>query len=241
MATAGIIVIGNEILSGKVVDANSPWLCRQLRDLGVDTERITVIPDLVDGIADEVRSQSARYDYVFTSGGVGPTHDDLTLDGVAAAFGEKLVLNQDLVARMERAQGKPANDSQLKMARIPSGAVLIDSGDLWFPVVVVKNVYVFPGIPHLLQRKFESVKERFRGVPFRLRRIYLTRRESEIASVLNALLADFPELLMGSYPRTAGEEFYVMVTLESRDESYLERSLARLLAELPPDAVQKVE
>lgn len=241
MSTAGIIIIGNEILSGKVVDTNSAFLCRELRDLGVDVERIAVIPDVIDVIASEVRAQSAAYDVVFTSGGVGPTHDDLTLDGVAGAFGFALVLNEDLVARLERAQGSPANESQRKMARIPEGAVLMDSGDLWFPVVVVNNVYVFPGIPGLLQRKFTSVKERFRGVPFQLRRVYLTRRESEIADVLNGVLADFPAVQMGSYPRTGREEFYVMVTLESRDEDYLKRSLDELLARLPEGSVQRVE
>lgn len=241
MSTAGIVVIGNEILSGKVVDTNSPWLCRELRTLGVDVERICVIPDVVRGIAEEVRRQSDAYDFVFTSGGVGPTHDDLTLDGVAEAFGAKLLLNETIASRIERAQGHAPNESQLKMAMIPDGAVLIDAGDLWFPVIVMHNVHVFPGIPSLLQKKFDSVRERFRGVPFRLRRIFLTKRESEIASVLNGLLADFPDVLMGSYPRTAGEDFYVMVTLESRDEAYLARSLDELLARLPAGSIQRVE
>jgi molybdenum cofactor synthesis domain-containing protein len=241
VSTAGIIVIGNEILTGKVVDTNSPYLCRELRELGVDLERIAVIPDVIDVIADEVRRQSDAFDFVFTSGGVGPTHDDVTLDGVAQAFGEKAVLNEALAARIERALGSPPNESQLKMARIPSGAVLMDSGDLWFPVVVVKNVHVFPGIPSLLQKKFASVRERFRGEPFRLRRVYLTRRESEIAAVLNGLLADFPDVQMGSYPRTGREDFFVMVTLESRDEAYLERSLDELLARLPEGSIQRVE
>ena len=241
VSTAGIIVIGNEVLSGKVVDTNSPYLCRELRELGVDVERIAVIPDVIDVIADEVRAQSEAFDLVFTSGGVGPTHDDLTFDGIAQAFGEELVLNEGLAARIERSQGAAANESQLKMARIPAGAVLMDSGDLWFPVVVVKNVHVFPGIPALLQRKFSSVKERFRGVPFRLRRVYLMRRESDIASVLNSVLVDFPAVQMGSYPRTGREDFYVMVTLESRDEDYLKRSLDELLARLPEGSIQRVE
>jgi molybdenum cofactor synthesis domain-containing protein len=241
VATAGIIVIGNEILSGKVVDTNSPYLCRELRELGVELERIVVIPDVIEVIAGEVRTQSDAFDLVFTSGGVGPTHDDLTLDGVAKAFGEDLVLNEALAARIERAQGSVPNESQLKMARIPSGAVLVDAGDLWFPVVVVNNVHVFPGIPSLLQKKFASVKERFRGEPFRLRRVFLTRRESEIAAVLNAVLAEFPDVQMGSYPRTGREDFYVMVTLESRDEAYLTRSLDELLARLPEGSIQRVE
>ncbi|CAG0976901.1 CinA-like protein [Myxococcaceae bacterium] len=241
MSSAGIIIVGNEILSGKVADTNSHYLCKELRALGVDVERVAVIPDVIDTIAAEVRSQSAAFDHVFTSGGVGPTHDDVTLDGVAKAFGVDLVLNEALAARIERAQGSRPNESQLKMAKIPAGAMLVDAGDLWLPVVIVKNVHVFPGIPGLLQKKFESVKERFRGIPFKLRRVYLSRRESEIAEVLNRVLAEFPEVLMGSYPRTGREDFFVMVTLESRDDAYLQRSLDVLLERLPEGSIQRVE
>jgi FAD synthetase len=241
MPRAGIIVIGNEILSGKIVDANSPYLCRELRQLGVDVERIVTIPDAIDVIAHEVRTMSDAYDFVFTSGGVGPTHDDLTMDGIAQAFGVPLRVHESIVERIERAQGKPVNESLLKMASLPEGAVLIDAGDLWFPVVLVRNVYVFPGIPELLRRKFESIRARFQGVPFVLRRVYVRRRESDIAADLHALLAEFPELLLGSYPRIGEVEFHVLLTLESRDSLYVQRALDALLARLPQDAIHKVE
>jgi molybdenum cofactor synthesis domain-containing protein len=239
--SAGIVVIGNEILSGKVVDTNSPYLCRELRALGVDVERIVTIPDDVEVIAREVRTMSDACDWVFTSGGVGPTHDDLTMDGVAGAFGVPVEVCENLVERIERAQGRAANESLLKMAALPAGAVLIDAGDLWFPVVVVRNVYVFPGIPELLRRKFESVRSRFQGVPFVLRRVYVRRRESDIAADLHAVLAEFPELMLGSYPRLGEAEFHVLLTLESRDSEYVQRALDALLARLPGEAVHKVE
>jgi molybdenum cofactor synthesis domain-containing protein len=241
MPTAGILVIGNEILSGKVVDTNSPFLCRELRQLGVDVERISVIPDVIDVIAADVRGMSERHDLVFTSGGVGPTHDDLTMDGVAKAFGRPLELNEGIVERIARAQGNPPNESQRKMAMLPAGAILIDSGDLWFPVVVVENVHIFPGIPKLLETKFAAVRERFRGVPFVLKRVYLLQRESDIAPFLNDTLSEYPDLLMGSYPRTGEGTYHVMVTLESRDASYLTRALDALLSRLPENAVLKVE
>jgi FAD synthetase len=239
--TAGIIVIGNEILSGKVVDANSPYLCAELRALGVDVARIVTIPDEVDVIAREVRQASDAYDWVFTSGGVGPTHDDLTMEGVARAFGVPVEVNASIVERIERAQGHPANASLLKMAALPAGAALIDAGDLWFPVVVVANVFVFPGIPELLRRKFESIRSRFQGVPFVLRRVYVRCRESDIAEDLNALLVEFPQLLLGSYPRVGEVEYHVLLTLESRDGDYVQRALDVLLARLPGGAVHKVE
>ena len=241
MPSAGILIIGNEILSGKVVDTNSPYLCRELRGLGVDVDRVLVIPDEIDIIADEVRVMSTRYDYVLTSGGVGPTHDDLTMDGIAQAFGVKLEHSESISQRIERAQGKPANASQLKMAQIPEGAKLIDSGDLWFPLVVLDNVHIFPGIPELLRKKFESVRHQLQGVPFLLKKVFVRRRESDIAADLNDLLLEFPELILGSYPKVGVEEFRVQLTLESRDAGYLQRALDSLLARLSPEAIHKIE
>lgn len=241
MPTAGILVIGNEILSGKVVDTNSPYLCRELRSLGVDVERILTIPDDIDLIAHETRAMSDVFDFVFTSGGVGPTHDDLTLDGVAKAFGRPLELNPSIVGRIERAQGGTPNESQLKMARIPEDSTLIDAGDLWFPVIIVENVHVFPGIPELLRKKFEAIRDRFRGIPFLLKRVYVRQRESDIAQELHELLGEYPELMLGSYPKIGEERFHVLLTLESRDAGYLQRALDSLLGRLGPDAVYKVE
>ena len=241
MPTAGILVIGNEILSGKVVDTNSPYLCRELRALGVDVERIVTIPDEIDTIAEFVRTMSEAYDFVFTSGGIGPTHDDLTIEGVAAAFGRKVEHSDSIATRIERAIGEKPNASQLKMAQIPAGANLLDSGDLWFPLVVVDNVYIFPGIPELLRKKFESARNRFRGIPFVLKRVYVRQMESEIAEDLHDLLREFPELHLGSYPRIQEEGFRVMLTLESRDAGYVQRALDSLLGKLPESAIHRVE
>ncbi len=241
MPTAVILVIGNEILSGKVVDANSPYLCRELRALGVDVERVVVVPDVIEVIASEVKAMSQGYDYVFTSGGVGPTHDDVTMDGIAAAFGRPMVVNESISTRLERAGGAPLNESMLKMAMVPEGSVLVDAGDLWFPVIRIENVHIFPGIPELLQRKFESIRDHFRGVPILLKRVYVKERESEIADRLREILQEFPELMLGSYPRVREREFHVMLTLESRDEDYLQRALDALLARFQGDAIHKVE
>jgi molybdenum cofactor synthesis domain-containing protein len=241
MPTVGILVIGNEILSGKVADENSPYLCRELRALGVDVERILAIPDDVRLIASEVKAMSDAYDFVLTSGGIGPTHDDLTFEGVAAAFGVAVVRSDSIEERIRRAIGHEPNESLLKMARIPAGAELLDSGDRWFPLVVLHNVYIFPGVPELMRNKFESIRDRFRGVPFVLRKVYVKQRESDIAPMLNELLQEFPELLLGSYPRIGQEVFHVMLTLESRDADYVQVALDRLLAKLPAEAIDKVE
>jgi molybdenum cofactor synthesis domain-containing protein len=241
MPAAGILIIGNEILSGKIVDSNSPYLCSQLRELGVDVERIVTIPDDCDTIAAEVQRMSEAFDFVFTSGGIGPTHDDLTMDGVAAAFGRKVVQSDSMVARIERAQGRAPDEGQLKMAMVPEGATLVDAGDLWFPAIIVENVFIFPGVPELLRKKFDSISERFRGIPFLLRRVYVKQLESDLVPALNDLLQEFPELVLGSYPRFREADYRVMLTLESRDAEYLQRALDSLLGRIPADAIHKVE
>jgi molybdenum cofactor synthesis domain-containing protein len=241
MTTAALLVIGNEILSGKVRDTNSAYLSVELRKLGVDLERILTIPDVIDTIAEEVRMMSETYDYVFTSGGIGPTHDDLTMDGVARAFGLDIVLNQSMVDRMARHSKTPPNEAMRKMALIPEGAEVLDVGGLWFPVVVVQNVHIFPGIPELFEKKFDSIRDRFAGVPFTLRKIYVRESESEIADTLNTLLREFPQLMLGSYPRINEKDYRVMLTLESRDAEYVDRATETLATRLPPNSIHKIE
>ncbi|MBW2494431.1 MAG: competence/damage-inducible protein A [Deltaproteobacteria bacterium] len=241
MPTAGILVIGNEILSGKVTDINSPYLCEQLREIGVDVERILTIPDVLETIASEVKAMSESYDYVFTSGGIGPTHDDLTIEGVAAAFGRSVEVDAKLERMLRSVLGDDLSEGQLKLATVPAGASLIDSDDKWFPLVVVENVYIFPGIPEGLRRKFESARDRFEGVPYVLKRVYVKRHETEIVETLNALLEEFPDLVLGSYPKIRESSYRVLLTLESRDENYVQRALDRLLADLSDGAIHKVE
>ncbi len=241
MATAALLVIGNEILSGKVRDTNSAFLAVELRKLGVELERILTIPDVIDLIASETRALSDAYDFVFTSGGIGPTHDDMTMDGIAQAFDRRIELNQSMLDRMARYSDKPLNDAMKKMAMIPEGAEVLDVGGLWFPVVVVQNVHIFPGIPELFEKKFHSIRDRFSGEPFVLRKLYVRESESDIADILNALLREFPELMLGSYPRINEEHYRVMLTLESRDEGYVDRATQTLIKSLPDDAIHKIE
>jgi len=209
--------------------------------MGVDLERILVIPDVVDTIAEETRRMSDAYDHVFTSGGIGPTHDDVTMEAVAQAFGRPLVLDDQICARIERTQKEPLNDAMKKMAFMPEGASVIDVSDLWFPVIVLENVHILPGIPQLFEKKFHSIRDRFAGVPIHLTRIFVTRHESEIAEDLHALLREFSELMLGSYPRIGEPDYRVMLTLESRDPDYLKRAAESLCARLPREVILRVE
>jgi molybdenum cofactor synthesis domain-containing protein len=237
--TAGIILVGNEILSGKIVDANAAYLCRELRQLGVDVRRIAVIPDEVDVIADEVRAFSGRFDIVFTSGGVGPTHDDVTIEGVARAMGVPVVRHSALVALLERYYSGAPTEAALRMAEVPEGAELV-AESLRFPTVLMRNVYILPGVPEIFRQKFDALRERFRDTPFLLKSVFVRIGEGTLAAHLNGLLSDFPALMLGSYPELSNPEYRVKVTLESRDGSYLENALQRFLARLPADAVVKV-
>ena len=239
--TAALAVIGNEILSGKVTDTNTPFLARELRCLGVSLERVVVIPDEIETIAADVRDLSERHDVVFTSGGVGPTHDDITMDGVAAAFGLRLVEHSELRRAIENFVGNRVNAAHLKMAQIPDGAELIVDDKLAFPTVLVRNVYILPGIPELFQAKIVSLRDRFVVRPYYLRQILVRDNETRIAEFLNATLMAFPELLLGSYPKLSDPNYRVRLTLESKDESYLERALADLVARLPAGCVFRVE
>ena len=238
--TAGIIVIGNELLSGKVVDANAAYLCRQFRELGVEVRKVSVIPDEVDLIAREVREFQLAYTWVFTSGGVGPTHDDVTIEGVARGLGVRVVRHPDLVVRLTEVFRERLNDARLKMTEIPEGAELLAMDSLIVPVLAIANVFVFPGVPEIFRQKFEAIKERFRERPFLLRNVYVRIGEGTLAEHLNAMLTEFPELLCGSYPEFSNPDYRVRVTLESKEPEYLERALRYLLDRLPREAIVRI-
>ena len=239
--SAGIVLIGNEILSGKIHDANAAYLCRELRGLGVEVRKISVIPDELEPIAEEVARFARAYDYVFTSGGVGPTHDDVTIEGVARAMGGAVVRDARLVSLLEGFYKGNLNAARLKMAEVPEGAELLAGDSLIFPAVVMGNVYILPGVPEIFRQKFDAIKERFRGQPFHLRSVFVRIGEGTLADFLNDLLKAYPLLLLGSYPEFSHPDYKVKVTLESKDRQYLEQALAEFVARLPRDAVVKVE
>jgi molybdenum cofactor synthesis domain-containing protein len=238
---AAIIVIGNEILSGKVVDTNAPFLTRELRAIGVTLKRILTIPDEVDEIAEAVKEFRPRYDVVFTSGGVGPTHDDVTMEGIAKGLGRRLVRHPAIENRLREFYKEHVNDARLKMSEVPEGAELLVDGRLGFPTVKCENFYILPGIPELFEQKFEALRERFSATPYTMRVVYTREGEGSIAEHLNATLAAFPELLLGSYPKLSHPEYTVKLTLESKDPEYVDRALAHLLQLLPAEAIVRTE
>ena len=238
--TAGIILVGNEILSGKIVDANASYLCRELRGLGVEVRRISVIPDEIDLIAPEVARFGTDYDVVFTSGGVGPTHDDVTIEGVARAAGVRVIRHPALVALLQGFYGDALTEAHLKMAEVPEGAELLVDESVRFPTILMRNVYVLPGVPEIFRRKFDALRERFRDQPIFLKNVFVSIGEGLLADHLTALVREYPALLCGSYPEFSNPEYKVKVTLESRDLAFLDRALAELLKRLPADSIVRV-
>jgi len=230
--TAGVVVIGDEILSGKFADENAAFLIRELRALGVDLRRVTVIPDELDDIADTVPRFSARFDHVFTSGGVGPTHDDVTIAGIARGFGTGVVRHPDLEAKVRSYWGAKLADANLRLADVPEGADLVYGADHVWPVVAYRNVYILPGVPALFRRKFHDIADRFRAVPVVVARVYVAADEGAIAPSLDAVVAAFADVKLGSYPRFDEREYKVLLTVEGRDAAHVAAALADLVVRL---------
>jgi molybdenum cofactor synthesis domain-containing protein len=241
MKTAAVIIIGNEILSGKVKDSNSSYLASELRELGVDLRRISVIPDDIETIGEEVSKCSEDYDFIFTSGGVGPTHDDVTMEGIAKGFGLGTDTNQRLSDVVNRLCAGDVTDAAMKMAVVPEGAELIEVKGVGFPLVVIRNVYVFPGIPEYLRKRFDAIRETFRSTPFLIRKLYIADEECFIAPYLESVIGKFKGVMVGSYPKVGLDEYKVVVTLESRDDAELSEAHDFLMGLLPEGSVVNVE
>ncbi len=237
---AAILLIGNELLSGKIRDENAAWLAKRLYALGVQLRRIAVVPDVLEAIVDEARRASTDHDVVFSSGGVGPTHDDITLESLAAAFDVPLVPVPELEEILRAHFGERLVDDHLRMARLPEGAELVQEGEIRWPVIKVRNIYVLPGIPQLFRAKFEAIASRFRSGTFFLRSVYLDADEAAIAARLRTLEEAFP-VEVGSYPRWDDADHRVRVTIEGRDPEPVNAATETLVRQLEDVAVVRID
>ena len=241
MSTAAIVVIGNEVLSAKVTDENGPFLTRELRALGVEVRRIETVPDEVPLIVDAVNRARASARWVFTSGGIGPTHDDVTMAAIAAAFGKPVVTDPRSLALLEEKFGERLNPALRRLAEVPEGAELIWNEQSLFPVVTIEGVVILPGVPSLLREGFGWLRERLRSAPFVLRSVYLGIGEGRIAAHLNATVAMYPEVSIGSYPRFDGADHRVKVTFDGRDGAAVEAARGDFVARRPEGSVVREE
>ncbi len=239
--SAAIIVIGNEILTGKSEDQNASYLIKQLYELGVALKRVVIIPDDVDDIINAVRDCSARFDYVFTSGGIGPTHDDLTIPSIARAFNRPIIRHPELEALIRGYFGERVNETKLRLADVPEGSQLVGGNTVNWPILAVENVYVLPGVPEFFRRKFDAIRERFRAAPFYVCMIFTLEEELEIATRLNEVAAAHTAVEIGSYPVFGDEDYRVKVTIESKERAAVEEARQALLTRLKIEEIVRTE
>lgn len=228
--TAAVLLIGDEILSGRTKDKNLGFLADYLTALGIDLKEARVVSDQQDDIVAAVNALRHRYSYVFTTGGIGPTHDDITADAVAKAFGVPIDHDPaavEILLAYFREMGREPNEARMRMARIPHGATLIDNPVSKAPGFQMDNVFVLAGVPKIMNAMMEDVAGRLaHGVPMRSRNVEFRGGEGDAAKPLGDIQKAFPMVVIGSYPFQAPDGFATNIVLRSRDEAALEQALA---------------
>lgn len=218
--SACALVIGDELLSGQIVDQNVAPLAQTLRAIGVTLRTVSIVPDEVEGIAAEVQRLSSLADIVFTSGGVGPTHDDVSVLGVARALGRQVVESEDLVALLAGVYGERFTPAHRLMARVPEGATLIRSEDVRWPAIVIDDVWMLPGVPELFRAKLIGIRTHLCGPSPIFGTEVLTRvDEVELMPHLTAVVTRHPGVHVGSYPRWFDPHYKTRITFDGRNEA----------------------
>lgn len=232
--TAAMLVIGDEILSGRTRDANMHFLAGELTARGIDLKEVRVVSDDRDAIVTSVKALLSDFDNVFTSGGIGPTHDDITADCIADAFGVHIDIREDaralLQAHYDRS-GMELNAARLRMARIPEGATLIDNPVSTAPGFSLRNVHVMAGVPAVFQAMVASILPTLTGgAPLLSRTLRLMKGEGDIAGPLAAFAREFPDLSIGSYPFQKNGIYGSNIVVRGSDPVMLDRAMAELEA-----------
>lgn len=236
MTTARAIIIGDEILSGKTQDTNSHYLSKVLFEQGVRFLEIRVIPDEVDQIASTIENFAGNSDIVFTTGGIGPTHDDKTYESVAQAFGYPLELHEAAFKKFcanYNYDVDGVNAHRRRMSIFPKPCRVLDVPNLWVPVVVVKNVYIYPGVPELFRYMLDHTRDKFVGTPLARRKIYTHLVEGEIAEALDVIQISEPSVAIGSYPKfnhpsKPALKYKVMVSVEGTEKNTVDAVTERV-------------
>lgn len=248
--TAGMIVIGDEILSGRTKDVNIGAVADFCTDLGIDLTEVRIVSDEMDAIVEAVNALRARYTYVFTSGGIGPTHDDITADAIARAFGVALPINAQARAMLEsrwKQTGTEVNEARLRMARIPEGADLIVNSVSAAPGFRIGNVHVMAGVPVIMRSMLEALAPTLKGgKKVASVTIKAAVGEGTVGGPLGALQAEYPDVKMGSYPQMGRDRVMTELVLRSSDEARLAEAAEKVRAMVaaahekagvaPPDA-----
>jgi molybdenum cofactor synthesis domain-containing protein len=240
--TAAVLVVGNEVLSAKVRDENGPYAAQRLRELGVRLTALLTLPDELDVLDEAIRRERTRVEWLFTSGGVGPTHDDVTLLAVSRALERPLERNAALADNVHRwyaRRGGTPPDAALRMADVPRGTRLV--GDPAFPAMVVENVVMLPGPPPFFRAQFDTFVGALESPPFRLASVYVGVAEDSFAVSLHEVAQRHPDVDIGSYPRFDDADHRVLITFEAKDATRVEAAMRAFLEALPAGAVVRFE
>ena len=234
--TASMLVIGDEILSGRTRESNMNFLAIELSKVGIDLKEVRIVRDYKPAIISAVINLSSSFDLVFTSGGIGPTHDDITSECMAEAFNRSLEIHKDARNKLEdyyRELGKKLNSSRLGMARIPKGAELIENSVSAAPGFSIGNVHVMAGIPKVFQAMVSNIiKTLKKGTPTLSKSIKLFLAEGEIAYILENLSSAYPELSIGSYPFVENDEFGVDIVVRGERSDLIDQFINNLEAKI---------
>ena len=234
--TAAVVIIGAEVLSGKISDQNSAYLIQELRKRGIELTEIRIIGDDIETISQCVRELADANDYLFTTGGIGPTHDDVTIEGVAAALDRPTLRSSIWEQKLRDHFGDRLKESLLKLADIPEGAH-VEMVTPVLPLIRVQNIFIFPGVPELMVQSFEHMAHELQGAPFICRHVTISGSESGIVDHLSNVQNANPKVQIGSYPRFLESGCEVKITIDGRLAADVNQALQEVIEGLEKERI----
>ena len=241
LTSACILVIGDEVLSGRTEDKNINFIAKRCDNIGVSVNEVRIIPDDKETIKNTVLECYKKFDYIFTTGGIGPTHDDITTECIASAFNLDVEINPEALKRLKdhyKKSNVELNDARIKMAKIPKGAKLIDNPVSSAPGFIVENIYVLPGVPKILQAMFKNLEDEIKGITNMVsKNIIVYSPEGEIADFLESIQNEFADISIGSYPYFRPPDVGTNIVLRSIDKNLINEATIAICRKLKENKI----
>tara|TARA_Y100001936_G_scaffold80179_1_gene78696 strand:+ start:249 stop:1010 length:762 start_codon:yes stop_codon:yes gene_type:complete len=241
LSSACILVIGDEVLSGRTEDKNINFIAKRCDNIGVSVNEVRIIPDNKETIKNTVLECYKKFDYIFTTGGIGPTHDDITTECIASAFNLDVEINAEALKRLKdhyKKSNVELNDARIKMAKIPKGAKLIDNPVSSAPGFIVENIYVLPGVPKILQAMFKNLEDEIKGITNMVsKNIIVYSPEGEIADFLESIQNEFADISIGSYPYFRPPDVGTNIVLRSINKNLINEATIAICRKLKENKI----